>query len=258
MPKSSWRPRRGQQSEKSWKRRRGLRRTPPRGRKKKDATEATSGISLTQRLQQERRRHPDPLRHCPPVYRLRRSKRKPAPRKRLRKLNRRKPLLKEASEASRERRIIGERKTGCLRKEEGVCEEEEEIEERMLGEDEVEEGKGEEKEAEVVTFRPFRPMKKKVVLKTAKKTEVTVPKPIKRIIRIAEVIAVGDLAKRMGVKGGELIKKLMEMGVLVNINQPIDADVASLVAERIWLRSGEESPWSDRSCWKEEKTFPNS
>ena len=73
-------------------------------------------------------------------------------------------------------------------------------------------------------------MKKKVVLKTPKKTEVTVPKPIKRIIRIAEVIAVGDLAKRMGVKGGELIKKLMDMGVLVNINQVIDADVASLVA----------------------------
>jgi translation initiation factor IF-2 len=44
------------------------------------------------------------------------------------------------------------------------------------------------------------------------------------------MIAVGDLAKRMGVKGGELIKKLMDMGVLVNINQLIDADVASLVA----------------------------
>jgi translation initiation factor IF-2 len=34
----------------------------------------------------------------------------------------------------------------------------------------------------------------------------------------------------MGVKGGELIKKLMDRGVLVNINQLIDADVASLVA----------------------------
>jgi translation initiation factor IF-2 len=65
---------------------------------------------------------------------------------------------------------------------------------------------------------------------TAKKTEVTVPKAIKRIIRIAEVITVADLAKRMGVKGGELIKKLMDMGVLVNINQVIDADVASLVS----------------------------
>jgi translation initiation factor IF-2 len=103
------------------------------------------------------------------------------------------------------------------------------IEERMLPEDEIE-GEGRTEKGLETRFRPFRPMKKKVVLKTPKKTEVTVPKPIKRIIRIAEVITVGDLAKRMGVKGGELIKKLMEMGVLVNINQVIDADVSSLVA----------------------------
>jgi translation initiation factor IF-2 len=107
------------------------------------------------------------------------------------------------------------------------------IEERMLVEEHEEEEpleKGKEEELPPVA-RPFRPMKKKVVIKaTPKKTEVTVPKPIKRIIRIAEVITVGDLAKRMGVKGGELIKKLMDIGVLVNINQMIDADVASLVA----------------------------
>jgi translation initiation factor IF-2 len=103
------------------------------------------------------------------------------------------------------------------------------IEERMLPEDEIE-GEGRPEKGLETRFRPFRPMKRKVVLKTPKKTEVTVPKPIKRIIRIAEVITVGDLAKRMGVKGGELIKKLMEMGVLVNINQVIDADVSSLVA----------------------------
>jgi translation initiation factor IF-2 len=103
------------------------------------------------------------------------------------------------------------------------------IEERMLGEEGFEAEERPEKEIEIGA-RPFRPVKKKVVLKTPKKTEVTVPKPIKRIIRIAEVITVGDLAKRMGAKGGELIKKLMEMGVLVNINQVIDADLASLVA----------------------------
>jgi translation initiation factor IF-2 len=103
------------------------------------------------------------------------------------------------------------------------------VEERMLPGEEVEEEGRPEKMLEV-SFKPFRPMKKKLVLKSPKKTEVTVPKPIKRIIRIAEVIGVGDLAKRMGVKGGELIKKLMEMGVLVNINQVIDADIASLVA----------------------------
>ena len=103
------------------------------------------------------------------------------------------------------------------------------VEERMLGEEGFE---GEERQEKEIGTGPrtFRPVKRKVVLKTPKKTEVTVPKPIKRIIRIAEVITVGDLAKRMGAKGGELIKKLMEMGVLVNINQVIDADLASLVA----------------------------
>jgi translation initiation factor IF-2 len=103
------------------------------------------------------------------------------------------------------------------------------VEERMLGDEGFEAEERPEKGIEIGP-RPFRPVRKKVVLKTPKKTEVTVPKPIKRIIRIAEVITVGDLAKRMGAKGGELIKKLMEMGVLVNINQVIDADLASLVA----------------------------
>jgi translation initiation factor IF-2 len=125
--------------------------------------------------------------------------------------------------------LLERERLAALAKKKGFIKKRKRIEERMLGEEEIEGGKGEPKEVEV-SFRPFRPMKKKVVLKTPKKTEVTVPKPIKRIIRIAEVIAVGDLAKRMGVKGGELIKKLMEMGVLVNINQPIDSDVASLVA----------------------------
>lgn len=125
--------------------------------------------------------------------------------------------------------LLEKERLGPLVKKKALIKKRKRIEERMLGEEEVEGDKLEEREVEV-SLRPFRPMKKKVVLKTPKKTEVTVPKPIKRIIRIAEMIAVGDLAKRMGVKGGELIKKLMEMGVLVNINQLIDADVASLVA----------------------------
>ncbi|MEI9479807.1 MAG: translation initiation factor IF-2, partial [Deltaproteobacteria bacterium] len=107
------------------------------------------------------------------------------------------------------------------------------IEERMLIEEPDEEEPPEKGKTEGLPPlpKPFRHMKKKVVMKaTPKKTEVTVPKPIKRIIRIAEMITVGDLAKRMGVKGGELIKKLMDIGVLANINQVIDADVASLVA----------------------------
>ncbi len=62
------------------------------------------------------------------------------------------------------------------------------------------------------------------------KPEATVPKAIKRKIRISEAILVGELAKRMGIKASEVIKKLMELGLMVTINQAIDADAASLVA----------------------------
>ncbi len=63
-----------------------------------------------------------------------------------------------------------------------------------------------------------------------KKTEITVPKAIKRRIRIGETITVGDLAKRMGIKVSEIINKLMSMGVMATINQAIDYDTATLVA----------------------------
>jgi len=139
------------------------------------------------------------------------------------------PLKKVEVKLQEKEELLERERLGPLAKKKGFIKKRKRIEERTLVEEEGEGEKVEGKEA-APGFRPFRPMKRKVVLKTPKKTEVTVPKPIKRIIRIAEVIAVGDLAKRMGVKGGELIKKLMEMGVLVNINQLIDADVASLVA----------------------------
>jgi len=139
------------------------------------------------------------------------------------------PIQKPAVKLLEKEELLEKERLGPHAKKKGFVIKRKRIEERMLAEDEVEGEKVEGQEDKIVS-RPFRPMKKKVVLKTLKKTEVTVPKPIKRIIRIAEVIAVGDLAKRMGVKGGELIKKLMEMGVLVNINQLIDTDIASLVA----------------------------
>jgi translation initiation factor IF-2 len=82
--------------------------------------------------------------------------------------------------------------------------------------------------------RPFvfeREAKPKVATRTRMtKPEITVPKAIKRKIRISEAILVGELAKRMGVKSSEVIKKLMELGMMVTINQAIDAEAASLVA----------------------------
>ncbi len=74
-----------------------------------------------------------------------------------------------------------------------------------------------------------KPGKKETVVKM-KKTEITTPKAIKRRIKIAEAIRIGDLAKKMGVKSSEVISKLISLGMMVTINQSIDFDVATLVA----------------------------
>jgi translation initiation factor IF-2 len=66
--------------------------------------------------------------------------------------------------------------------------------------------------------------------KEQRQTEITMPKASKRIVRISEVISVGELAKAMGVKAGEVVKKLMESGMMATINQVLDADTATLIA----------------------------
>lgn len=63
-----------------------------------------------------------------------------------------------------------------------------------------------------------------------KKTEITVPKAAKRVIRLADAISIGDLSQRLGVKAGDIIKKLMDLGIMATINQFIDADAVTLVA----------------------------
>ena len=66
--------------------------------------------------------------------------------------------------------------------------------------------------------------------KEQRKTEITVPRASKRVIRITEVVSVGDLAREIGVKAGDLIKKLMALGMMATINQMLDVDTATLVA----------------------------
>ncbi|MCH9051967.1 MAG: translation initiation factor IF-2 [Proteobacteria bacterium] len=52
---------------------------------------------------------------------------------------------------------------------------------------------------------------------------------IEREVEIPDLITVGDLAQRMTIKAGEVIKTLMGIGVMATINQVIDADTAELV-----------------------------
>ncbi|OAQ20488.1 translation initiation factor IF-2 [Thermosulfurimonas dismutans] len=54
--------------------------------------------------------------------------------------------------------------------------------------------------------------------------------PKKKKIKVHETIQVGELAKLMGVRAADLIKKFMELGTMVTINQSIDAETAAIVA----------------------------
>ena len=57
--------------------------------------------------------------------------------------------------------------------------------------------------------------------------------PVVREVQIPESITVGELAQQMSVKGGEVIKAMMGMGVMATINQVIDQDTATLVVEEL-------------------------
>jgi len=57
--------------------------------------------------------------------------------------------------------------------------------------------------------------------------------PVVHEVEISETITVGDLAQRMAVKSNEVIKALMNMGMMVTINQVIDQDTAVLVVEEM-------------------------
>ncbi len=57
--------------------------------------------------------------------------------------------------------------------------------------------------------------------------------PIIREVNIPETITVAELAQKMAVKSAELIKSLMNMGLLATINQVLDQDTATLVVEEM-------------------------
>jgi translation initiation factor IF-2 len=57
--------------------------------------------------------------------------------------------------------------------------------------------------------------------------------PVVRDVSIGETITVAELAQKMAVKATEVIKVLMNMGVMATINQVIDQDTAVLVVEEM-------------------------
>ena len=58
-------------------------------------------------------------------------------------------------------------------------------------------------------------------------------KPEKQVrdVQLPETIVVSELANRMAERGADVVKSLMKMGMMVTMNQAIDADTAELVIE---------------------------
>ena len=81
----------------------------------------------------------------------------------------------------------------------------------------------------------------KITQQLAPKMEIARPKNIK----VGETIIVKDLASKMSCTAAEIIKKLMQMGVLASINQEIDFDTAALVASEFGVNVEELPPEVD-------------
>jgi translation initiation factor IF-2 len=62
------------------------------------------------------------------------------------------------------------------------------------------------------------------------KPAVALAKASKRRIKMDEAITLSDLAKRLNVKSGEIIRVLMGMGMMATVNHSIDFDTAVLIA----------------------------
>lgn len=84
-------------------------------------------------------------------------------------------------------------------------------------------GEGEERSRSMAALRRARQKQK-----FAGQTPTETVKIVREVI-IPEFITVGELANRMAVRSADVVKALMKLGMMVTINQSIDADTAELI-----------------------------
>ncbi|KAB8028491.1 translation initiation factor IF-2 [Fluviispira multicolorata] len=97
------------------------------------------------------------------------------------------------------------------------------------------EGEGESGEQKT-TVRTMIPNRRKsssaIRKKEIKKAEIANPtKASKKIVRVDESISVNDLAGELSQKASAIIKTLMKLGMMATINQQLDIDTATFVAQ---------------------------
>lgn len=76
----------------------------------------------------------------------------------------------------------------------------------------------------------------------------TAPQKVEHTVTLGDTITVKDLAAAMAEKVGNVIKKLMEMGMMASQNQTIDADTAELIATEFGatIKRVDTKPYADQ------------
>ena len=64
-----------------------------------------------------------------------------------------------------------------------------------------------------------------------------ITKPRKKVVKVQEGCTIKEFAEVMGVKVGDVMKKLMTMGIMATQNQPMDADAAMLMADEYGIKA---------------------
>ena len=89
------------------------------------------------------------------------------------------------------------------------------------------------------------------------KREAIKANPVPSAIDIMEVVTVSDLARKMNLKATDLIAKLMSMGMMVGINDQIDAETATLVASEYHCEVRIVSIYDETAISPEHHTSPS-
>ena len=82
--------------------------------------------------------------------------------------------------------------------------------------------------------------KEKLAIERMKKMELEKARKAQLHITVPAEISVGELASRLKVTAGDLIKRLMKMGIMASVNQIIDYDTAFLVADEMNVKVTQE------------------
>src|SRR5712691_13049211 len=83
--------------------------------------------------------------------------------------------------------------------------------------------------------RPQRPQPQPLPVQAA--PAVAVAEPAASVVTLPKTIAVGELARALDVSVVDVIRGLVNMGVMVSINQSVDFETATLVANELGIET---------------------